>query len=66
MDLEIYDKTQDGIDEKDRKLIANVLDFAGKYIHLADDTEMSVTLVNNDEIHRINKKNIAALIGQLM
>lgn len=56
MDLEIYDKTQDGIDEKDRKLIANVLDFAGKYIHLADNTEMSVTLVNNDEIHRINKK----------
>ncbi|EHO48896.1 rRNA maturation RNase YbeY [Lentilactobacillus kisonensis] len=56
MDLEIYDKTQDGVSESDRKLIHDVLDFAGNYIHLADNTEMSVTLVNNDEIHQINKK----------
>ncbi|WP_367375983.1 rRNA maturation RNase YbeY [Lentilactobacillus kefiri] len=37
-------------------MIRDVLDFAGSYIHLADNTEMSVTLVNNDEIHQINKK----------
>lgn len=56
MDLEIYDKTEKGVSEKDQKLIRNVLEFAGSYIHLADNTEMSVTLVNNDEIHQINKK----------
>lgn len=56
MDLEIYDKTEKGVSEKDQKLIRDVLDFAGSYIHLADNTEMSVTLVNNDEIHQINKK----------
>lgn len=56
MDLEIYDKTEKGVSEKDQKLIRDVLEFAGSYIHLADNTEMSVTLVNNDEIHQINKK----------
>ena len=56
MDLEIYDKTEKGVSEKYQKLIRDVLDFAGSYIHLADNTEMSVTLVNNDEIHQINKK----------
>lgn len=56
MDLEIYDKTEKGVSEKDQKLIRDVLEFAGSYIHLADNTEMSLTLVNNDEIHQINKK----------
>lgn len=55
MDLEIYDKTSQGVTEKDQKLIRDVLNFAGSYIHLADSTEMSVTLVNNDEIQRINR-----------
>ncbi|EEI23708.1 rRNA maturation RNase YbeY [Lentilactobacillus hilgardii] len=56
MDLEIYDKTEKGISEKDEKLIRDVLNFAGSYIHLADNTEMSVTLVNNNEIHKINRE----------
>ncbi|EEI70005.1 rRNA maturation RNase YbeY [Lentilactobacillus hilgardii] len=56
MDLEIYDKTEKGISEKDEKMIRDVLNFAGSYIHLADNTEMSVTLVNNDEIHKINRE----------
>ncbi|MSE22246.1 rRNA maturation RNase YbeY, partial [Lactobacillus parabuchneri] len=56
MDLEIYDKTEKGVSEKDQKLIRDVLNFAGSFIHLADNTEMSVTLVNNDEIHKINQQ----------
>ncbi len=56
MDLEIYDKTKDKVSEKEIKLIRNVLDFAGNYLKLPKNTEMSVTLVNNDEIQRINKK----------
>ena len=56
MDLEIYDKTEKGVSEKDQNLIRDVLNFAGSFIHLADNTEMSVTLVNNDEIHKINQQ----------
>lgn len=56
MDLEICDKTEKGVSEKDQKLIRDVLNFAGSFIHLADNTEMSVTLVNNDEIHKINQQ----------
>ncbi|GAY73079.1 rRNA maturation RNase YbeY [Lentilactobacillus kosonis] len=56
MDLEIYDKTADKVAEDKLKLIRDVLNFAGEYIHLPDNTEMSVTLVNNDEIQKINRE----------
>ena len=56
MDLEIYDKTAEKVTEDQLKLIRNVLNFAGEYIHLPDNAEMSVTLVNNDEIQRINRE----------
>ena len=32
------------------------LDFAGDYLKLPSNTEMSVTLMDNAEIHRINKE----------
>lgn len=54
MDLEIYDNTQDGVPAEQVELVKNVLNYAGKYIDLADNTEMSVTFVNNDEIQKIN------------
>lgn len=56
MDLEIYDKTKDGLDEKHVELVQNVLQFASKQLNLKDNTEMSVTFVNNDEIKEINSK----------
>lgn len=56
MDLEIYDKTQTGVPAKHVQLIQDVLQFAGNYLKLADNTEMSVTLMNNEDIHRINKQ----------
>ena len=54
MDLEIYDNTKDGVPAEQVELVTNVLNYAGKYIELADNTEMSVTFVNNDEIQKIN------------
>lgn len=54
MDLEIYDNTQTGVPAEQIELVKNVLNYAGKYIKLADNTEMSVTFVNNDEIQKIN------------
>ncbi|MEJ6400688.1 rRNA maturation RNase YbeY [Nicoliella lavandulae] len=56
MDLEIYDDTKDGASDKDVQLIKDVLTYAGDYLKLADDTEMSVTLVNNDRIKEINRE----------
>ncbi len=56
MDLEIYDKTKDGVDQKNIDLVEDVLQFASKALDLKDNTEMSVTFVNNDEIKEINSK----------
>ncbi|GLB46911.1 endoribonuclease YbeY [Philodulcilactobacillus myokoensis] len=56
MDLEIYDKTKDGVSKKHVDLVRNVLEYAGKYLKLKENTEMSVTFVNNDKIREINKK----------
>lgn len=56
MDLEIYDKTKDGVAQKYIDLVEDVLQFASKALELKDNTEMSVTFVNNDEIKEINSK----------
>ncbi|AYF92530.1 rRNA maturation RNase YbeY [Apilactobacillus bombintestini] len=56
MDLEIYDKTVKGVDQEHISLVNDVLQFASKYLKLKDNTEMSVTFVNNDKIREINKK----------
>lgn len=56
MDLEIYDQTKDGITTAQHDLVAKVLEYAGKYIKLGEDTEMSVTFVNNDRIQQLNRK----------
>lgn len=55
MDLEIYDDTGN-VPEERIGMIEDILNFAGNYIHLPENTEMSVTLMNNDQIHEINRK----------
>lgn len=55
MDLEIYDDTKNVPEEK-IKLIEDILNFAGSYLKLPENTEMSVTLMDNEHIHEINKK----------
>lgn len=55
MDLEIYDDTKNVPEEK-IKLIGDILNFAGSYLKLPENTEMSVTLMDNEHIHEINKK----------
>ena len=54
MDLTIYDQTSNGISQEQHDLIEKVLQFAAKKLDLADNTEMSVTLMNNPEIKKIN------------
>src|SRR5699024_5026058 len=55
MDLEIFDETKEASKEW-LNMIAQLLNYAGDYIDLPGTTEMSVTLVNNDRIHAINKE----------
>ncbi|KRM96371.1 hypothetical protein FC19_GL000659 [Liquorilactobacillus aquaticus DSM 21051] len=55
MDLEIYDETKQ-VSQEWIELITNLLNFAGNYIDLPENTEMSVTLMDNEKIHAINKK----------
>jgi probable rRNA maturation factor len=55
LDLEIYDDTKQATAEW-LDLIKKVLEFAGSYLKLPEDTEMSVTLMDNEHIHQINKK----------
>lgn len=55
MDLEIYDDTKNVPEEK-IKLTEDILNFAGSYLKLPENTEMSVTLMDNEHIHEINKK----------
>lgn len=64
MDLEIYDDTKNVPEEK-IKLIEDILNFAGSYLKLPENTEMSVTLMDNEHIHEINK-NIAESTSRRM
>lgn len=55
MELEIYDETKQ-VSKEWLKLISDVLNYAGDYLNLPKDTEMSVTLMDNEAIHQINKQ----------
>lgn len=57
MDITIVDKTNKITDEQ-LKLVSDIIDFASETpsLELADDTEMSVTFVTNEEIHEINRE----------
>lgn len=55
MDLYIVDKTNT-LSDAHRQLTEELLNFAGRYLQLKDDTEMSVTFVDNAEIRQINRE----------
>lgn len=56
MDLELYDQTATGADPADLKLVQELIALAGRTLELRDDTEVSVTLMNNDDIQKINEQ----------
>lgn len=55
MDLALIDNTKEHVSADHQKLVQDVLEFAGNYIKLPADTEMSVTFMNNDEIQQYNR-----------
>ncbi|GAP02151.1 metal-dependent hydrolase [Fructobacillus pseudoficulneus] len=55
MDLAIIDQTEAGVSQFHKDLVQYVLDYAGSYLNLPDNTEMSVTFMNNDAIQAYNR-----------
>lgn len=55
MDLALIDNTKLGVGKEHQKLVNDILLFAGDYIKLPANTEMSVTFMNNDEIQSYNR-----------
>ncbi|KRM52017.1 rRNA maturation RNase YbeY [Ligilactobacillus araffinosus] len=55
MDLQLIDETKHVTDHQ-LDLVRGVLEYAANYLSLPENTEMSVTLMDNQHIHEINKK----------
>ncbi|MGX7013684.1 rRNA maturation RNase YbeY [Vagococcus silagei] len=57
MDLTLYDE-QNRLTQEQIKLVTDILDFAANdtEINLPEDTEISVTFIDNEEIREINKE----------
>ncbi|MBO0476872.1 rRNA maturation RNase YbeY [Vagococcus sp. DIV0080] len=57
MDITLLDKTK-LLTPEQLTLATDIIEFASKdsHLELPDDTEMSVTFVNNEEIHEINRE----------
>lgn len=52
--IEFTDKTQ-ALKPEHCQMVQELLAYASDYLDLADQTEMSVTIVDDEEIHQINK-----------
>lgn len=55
MDLTLFDHTDGLLTTEQRQLAVDLLAFAADYLKLADNVEMSLTFVLNDEIRRLNR-----------
>lgn len=56
MDLTVYDETNAQVSADQLNLIKDILQFAAKKLQLKADTEMSVTIMNNPAIKKLNKQ----------
>lgn len=56
MDLTLYDETAGHVSADQLSLIKDILQFAAKKLALKDNTEMSVTMMTNPAIKKLNKQ----------
>lgn len=56
MDLTVYDETAGRVSADQLALVKDVLQFAAKRLALKDSTEMSVTMMTNPAIKKLNKQ----------
>ncbi|WP_461214311.1 rRNA maturation RNase YbeY [Lacticaseibacillus sp. GG6-2] len=55
MDLEFYDDDH-RLDDEHTQLVHKLVAFCGEQLHKPEDTEMSITIVSDEEIRRINRE----------
>ncbi|MFD9627813.1 rRNA maturation RNase YbeY [Peribacillus muralis] len=55
LEIDLMDETNE-VTEEAQQLVASILQFAAKKEKLEDNTELSVTFVDNDRIREINKE----------
>lgn len=56
MDLTIYDETAGRVSQGQLNLVRDVLQFAAQKLALKEDTEMSVTMMTNPVIRKLNQQ----------
>lgn len=56
MDLTIYDETEGQVSPAQLALVRDVLQFAARQLSLEDSTEMSVTMMTNPAIRKLNQQ----------
>lgn len=56
MDLTIYDETNGQVSPAQLALVRDVLQFAARQLSLKDSTEMSVTMMTNPAIRKLNQQ----------
>lgn len=55
MEIDLFDETGT-LTQEDQNLVLSILEFAGNYLQLPTDTELSVTFVDNERIREINRE----------
>lgn len=55
MEIDLFDET-DKVTKAQQELVHSLLEFAGKHIGLAENTELSVLFVDNQRIQEINRE----------
>lgn len=56
MELELFDHTDGQVSTAQQKMVSDLLQFAAQKLILRENTEMSLTFVNNPEIKEMNAK----------
>lgn len=54
MEIQLYDETNN-ISQKQTKLITGILNYAERKLDLAENSELSITIVDNEQIRKINR-----------
>ena len=55
MEIDIFDETE-SVQKEHTELVHSLISFAGEYLKLAPDTELSITFVDNNRIQEINRE----------
>ncbi|WP_034550179.1 rRNA maturation RNase YbeY [Carnobacterium funditum] len=55
MEIDLFDETNK-ITAEQKEMIQSILEFSGDYIHLEEETEMSILFVDNEKIKEINRE----------